>query len=76
MAGGIARDLLVLCRQTSELERIDDQWLNNNVRVSGTVGRISVVEIEREIGWDLDPQLEVEVEAAGAVLCADSVHRN
>jgi hypothetical protein len=75
LAGGLDRELLVLGRETSDLEAIDDQWLNNKVRVSGTVGRISVVEIEREIGWDLDPQLEAEVEAAGAVLFADSVNR-
>lgn len=74
-AGGIDNDLLVLGAKTGNLEAIDDQWLNNRVRVTGTVGRMSVVEIERELGWDLDPELEVELERAGAVLIASSVNR-
>jgi hypothetical protein len=74
-AGGIDRDLLVLSKKAGSLSDIDDQWLNNKVRVTGTVGRMSVVEIEREIGWDLDPEIEGEVERAGAVLIASSVDR-
>lgn len=74
-AGGVDRDLLVLGKQTSDLARIDDQWLNNKVRVTGSVGRFSVVEVERELSWDLDPQIEAELERAGAVLFAESVSR-
>jgi hypothetical protein len=73
--GGIDNDLLVLSPQAASLSDIDDQWLNNKVRVTGTVGKMSIVEIERELGWDLDPQLEVEVEGAKAVLIAKSVER-
>jgi hypothetical protein len=36
---------------------------------------MSIVEIERELGWDLKPELEVEVEKAKAVLIATSVQR-
>lgn len=75
LRGGIDRDMLVLTRKSTNLADIDDQWLMNKVRVTGTIGRISVVEIEREIGWDLDPELEVELEGAGAVLIAQSVER-
>lgn len=75
LRGGIDRDLLVFSRNAADLTDIDDQWLNNKVRVSGTVGRYSVVEIERELGWDLDPQLEAELERSGAVLIASSVQR-
>jgi hypothetical protein len=73
--GGIDNDLLVLSRQAGDLEAIDDQWLNNKVRVTGTVGRMTVTEVERELGWDLDPELEIELERAGAVLIASSVNR-
>lgn len=73
-AGGIDRDLLVLSSEAGRLSDIDDQWLNNKVRVTGTVGRLSVIEVEREVGWDLDPELEVELEGAGAVLIASSVN--
>ena len=75
LSGGIDRDLLVLGKQTSNLDRIDDQWLNNKVRVTGKVGRISLIEVEREVGWDLDPEIETELEGAGAVIFADSVTR-
>lgn len=75
LAGGIDNDLLVIGRQTSNLEAIDNDWMNNKVRVSGTVGRMTVVEVEREAGWDLTPEIEAEVEGAEAVLFANSVTR-
>ena len=75
LAGGIDRDLLVVGRNTANLQEMNDQWLNNKVRVTGTVGRVSVVEVEREVGWDLDPQIEAELEGAGAILIAESVTR-
>lgn len=73
--GGIDNDLIVLSPQAGSLRDIDDQWLNNKVRVTGTVGAINVVEIEREIGWDMSPELEIEVGKAKAVLIAKSVER-
>jgi len=75
VAGGIDNDLLVIGPQAASLEDLDDQWLNDKVRVTGTIGRLSVVDIEREVGWDLTPELEVEVEGAKAVLIAKSVER-
>lgn len=75
LAGGIDRDLLVLGKSTANLEEIDDQWLNNKVRVTGRVGRAALVEVEREVGWDLQPTIEAELEGAGVVLFADSVTR-
>ena len=74
-AGGIDNDLLVLSPAAGSLSDIDDQWLNNKVRVTGKVGKMAIVEIERELGWDLQPELEVEVEKAKAVLIATSVQR-
>jgi hypothetical protein len=74
-AGGIDNDLLVLSPQAGSLSDIDDQWLNNKVRVTGKVGKMQVVEIERELGWDLNPELEVEVEKARAVIIASAVER-
>ena len=74
-AGGIDNDLLVLFKKSSSLANIDDQWANNKVRVSGVVGKMAVVELERELGWDLDPELEVELERVRAVRIANSVER-
>ena len=75
LAGGIDNDLLVISSKSGALSNIDDQWLKNKVRVTGTVGKMTVVEVEREVGWDLDRELEVEVEGARAVLIATSVER-
>jgi hypothetical protein len=50
-AGGIDNAIIVLSSQAGSLSDIDDTWLNNKVRVTGTVGKLSVMEIEREIGW-------------------------
>lgn len=74
-AQGVDNDLLVLSPAAGSLSDIDDQWLNNKVRVTGKVGKMAIVEIERELGWDLGPQLEVEVEKARAVLIASAVQR-
>ena len=75
LEGGVDRDLLVLSKKAGKLADIDDQWLNNRVRVTGSVGRMTVVEVEREIGWDLNPEIEAEVERAGAILIASAVDR-
>lgn len=75
LSAGLDNDLLVFNRKSANLAEIDDRWLNNEVRVTGVVGRISVVDVEREIGWDIDRQVEVQLERAGAVLIANSVTR-
>lgn len=74
-AGGIDNDLMVLSPQAGNLRDIDDQWLNNKVRVTGRVGTMNVMEIEREIGWDLSPELEMELGKVKAVIIATSVER-
>ena len=75
LAGGIDNDVLVLGTQTGNLERIEDNWLRNKVRVTGTVRGLGLVEIEREVGWDLDRQIEAELEDVKAVIVASSVQR-
>lgn len=73
--GGIDNDLMVLSPKAGGLANIDDQWLNNKVRVTSVVRKFTVVEIEREFGWDLDPQIETETESTEPVLIAKSVER-
>jgi hypothetical protein len=75
LAGGVDNDLLVLSPKAGSLSNIDDQWLNNKVRVTGKIGKMAVIEAEQEVGWDLDRELELEVERAGAILIATSVQR-
>ena len=75
LAGGVDNDLIVLSPKSAGLADIDDQWLNNKVRVTGRVARMSVVEVEREIGWDLERKIEIEIEKPRPVLIAKSVER-
>lgn len=74
LAGGIDRDLAVLWPRSLALGDIDEGWLENKVRVTGTVRRTNVFEIEREVGWDLDAKLEAELESR-PVIVARSVER-
>jgi hypothetical protein len=75
LAGGVDDDLLVLSPQAGSLADIDDQWLNNKVRVTGVVRRFVAADVEREVGWDLDPRIEAEYEGKRPVLIATSVER-
>lgn len=45
---------------------------DEDVMVSGTVKKLTVAEVERELGWDLEPEIEVEF-AEKPVLLADSI---
>ena len=75
LEGGIDNDVLVFYPKSSELLPLDDAWLNDGVRVTGTIGKMTVTEIEREVGWDLDPKIEIEVEKQGPVIIAKKVER-
>lgn len=75
LAGGIDNDVLVVGVQTGNLERVEDNWLRNKVRVTGTVRGVALVELEREVGWDLDRQIEAELEDVKAVIVASSLQR-
>jgi hypothetical protein len=68
-------DLLVLSPKAGALADIDDQWLDNKVRVTGVVHRFVAADIEREVGWDLGPRLKAEYEGKKPVLIATSVER-
>lgn len=73
---GVDNDLLVLVKKAGDTGRAAEaaqEWGDERVRVTGTVHEVSVVEVEREIGWDLDPEIEAELEKRDAVLVAESV---
>lgn len=73
--GGIDNDIAVLSPKAGSLANIDDQWRNNKVKVTGVVHRFVVVDIEKELGWDLDPKIETEIEARKPVIIATAVER-
>lgn len=64
-------EILVLTRSPASFmgaELRDD----TDVIASGTLRRGMVVELERELGWDLDPEIEAEIQSK-PVLVADSL---
>jgi hypothetical protein len=75
LAGGIDNDMLVVSPQAENLTPIENNWLKNKVRVTGTVRGVAVAEIEREVGWDLDRKIKAEFNDVNAVLVASSVER-
>ena len=75
LEAGIDNDVLVIYPKSAQLADLDDAWLNDEVRVVGTVGKMTVTEIEREVGWDLNPKIEARVEKQGPILIAKRVER-
>lgn len=48
---------------------------DEKLEVVGTVRAVRVVDIERDYGWDLDPELEAELEGVRHYLVADRIVR-
>ncbi|HYO58395.1 hypothetical protein [Archangium sp.] len=55
-----------------DLQRLHE---DADVVVSGTVRSVPVIELERELGWDFDPELEVELEGTKNFLVVDRITR-
>ena len=68
VTGGIDNDMLVLSPKSAQLQDIDDQWLNNKVRVTGTVRQSGVADLERETERDLTPTMESKFEGGQRVI--------
>jgi hypothetical protein len=75
LAGGIDNDMIVFSPKSAQLANIDDQWVNNRVRVTGVIRQGAAVDIEREIDWDLTPDVEKRFEGPKPVLIAHRVER-
>lgn len=55
-----------------DLQRLSE---DADIVVSGTVRSVPVIELERELGWDFDPELEVEFEGTKHFLVVDRISR-
>lgn len=76
LTGGIDNDMLVFSPKSAQLQDIDDQWLNNKVRVTGVVRQSGAADLKRDIDWDLTPKIESKFEGGQkAVLIAHRVER-
>lgn len=73
LRGGIDNDLLVITRQPTTAA-VNDTWLTDRATVTGTVRNFVVAEIERDYGFDLQPEIETEFRNK-PVLIADSVRK-
>ncbi len=76
LTGGIDNDMMVFSPKSAQLQDIDDQWLNNKVRVTGVVRQSAVADLKRDIEWDLTPKIESKFEGGQKpVLIAHRVER-
>lgn len=75
IAGGIDNDLLVISAKSAQLQSIDDQWVDNRVRVTGVVRQTGEATFERDIEWDLTPDIRSKFEDQRPVLIAHRVER-
>ena len=75
IAGGIDNDLLVISSKSAQLQSIDDQWVDNRVRVTGVVRQSGDATFERDIEWDLTPEIRSKFEEQRPVLIAHRVER-
>lgn len=75
-SGGIFNDEIVTIIP-QDARGLQAQRLNEDDKlvITGTVRSIPVVELEREYGWDLNPELEAELEGVQYYLVADSISR-
>jgi hypothetical protein len=76
LAGGIDNDLLVLGDATALPQELDDQWMNDSVRITGEVALLTADEIQTRLGWEPSQELRAELEGRRAVLIARTVDRD
>lgn len=74
LAKGAGEDLLTLVPKVGGFPNVDAQWEDDKVRVTGVVQRMIVKDVEREIGWELPPNLKSGFRSR-PVLIARSVER-
>lgn len=70
------RDLLVVTKQPIDAAKLRSAdkplWRDDIVQVNGEIRRLVTAEVERELGWDLEPEIEAEFDTR-PILIAESV---
>ncbi len=76
-SGGFFDDEVAVVIPESVRKQTDPSLLRNDadVVVTGTLRATPIVEVERELGWDLDPELELELESVAAYVVAEKIER-
>lgn len=70
-SGGIFNDEITVVNGLGEKLKMPKE--DAKVTVFGTIKRIPVVEIRRELSWDLDPQMESELQDVKTFLVAEQL---
>lgn len=75
-SGGLFNDEITVIMPAGA-EGLDPTLLreDSDVVVIGTLRTVPVVEIEREFGWDFDPEIEAELEDVRTYLIAEKIER-
>lgn len=73
-SGGLINDEITVV-SAKDLDASTSAMLveDKDVVVSGTLRKMNVIEIEKEYGWDFDPQIEIELEKVTYYLVADKI---
>ena len=76
-SGGFFDDEVAVVIPDSVRKQTDPSLLRDDadIVVTGTLRATPIVEVERELGWDFDPQLELELESVAAYLVAEKIER-
>lgn len=72
-SGGIFDDEIVIIGKKGAAANISSLKEDSKVKVTGTIRSVPIVEIEKEYGWDLNPELEVELENVKHFLVVDDI---
>lgn len=73
-SGGVFDDEIIVILPTNVQGLKPEQLREDaNIVVTGTVRPMTVVEVERELNWDLTPEVEVEFEGIQNYLVADKI---
>jgi hypothetical protein len=72
-SGGIINDhVLVVVPPAAKGIQAKDLKTDDDVLITGKVRALTVLELERELGWNLEPQLEAELSTT-RILVADNI---
>lgn len=74
LAKGAGKAMLTLVPKVGGFPNVDAQWKDGKARVTGVVQPMIVKDVEREIGWELPPNLKSGFRSR-PVLIARSIER-
>lgn len=72
--GGILNDEVVaIMKKDGKMEKMKAVKEDANLKVTGTLMTMPIIEVRRELSWDLDPQIESELEGTRGFLVVDEI---